>query len=273
MTRASLLLAAAAVAAVIAAPASSQSLSGGARAAALGGGTTALAGESWSNANPASIVGTHGPAAALFVSRSFGLAELVLSEFSAGTALGSFFVAVAGASFGFEEFRTSELRLVLARAFRPGTSRIARFGATIQANHLYIRGYGSASTFAFHAGGILALSELLDAGFAATNLNAPSFAGVAPLERRLSVGLAFRPEPRLVVIADVVKEIRSDASLRGGIEIRALPGFFLRAGFTSQPATCTFGTALAVGAIAADIVMARHSELGWSQGASLQMSW
>lgn len=253
------------------------SMEGGARAAALGHAATALPGDVWGFANPASWATLPGRALSFYAGQAFGLADL---RFGAAhivepTALGAF--AGGARTFGSEDFRETTLTLGYARGLRLGTTRAIYVGADVR----YVRvaqggGYGSAGAAGLSLGGLVAVLPGVHFGARATNLNAPTLAteaGGEELPRTLALGLGYAPDERLLVLVDAFKDIDHPLSVRAGAELRLVEALALRAGVTTAPTRFTTGAGLRTGRIRASVVAEQHQDLGWSPAASLGLQW
>lgn len=254
-------------------PASAQPLQGGARAAALGGAATALPGEVWGQANPAAWATLSGPAVSFFASQAYGLTELRLGAAHAAypTRIGT--LAIQARSFGFEAFRESTFRLGYARSVRLGTTRTFHVGLTLDYARVAIERYGNQGAVGVSLAWLVAVLPTLHAGFHATNLNRPSYEDGAELPRTFAFGLSYAPAPGLLVMADVVKDVRFPAAVRGGLEITPVDALALRAGVASAPMRFTSGVGIRLGPLAADLAAERHYVLGWSPGIEVGVRW
>lgn len=255
------------------APAHAQALEGGARSAALGGASTALRGARWLDANAAVGATRESRAVSFFASESYGLSELRLAQFQYTEPLPFASVSLGASSFGFEDYRLTSVTLAAARTFSLGSTREAAFGSAIRYSQVSITGYGSASAVGLTLAGLVAVSPTLDLGFQATNLNAPSLGDEDELPRILSAGLFYRPDDRVGILLDVVKDVRFDPSIRGGLELQIADPLVLRTGFGTSPSRFSLGTGVAVRFVSVDLAVERHRLLGWTPAASLNLDW
>jgi hypothetical protein len=146
-------------------------------------------------------------------------------------------------------------------------------GLTGRYYHTHIEGYGSAGAVGLHLGLLLPLFSSLDLGAHATNVNGPSLVEGEPLPQTLSVGLQYRVDDNLLVLADVFKDRAFPAAVRGGLEVRPLSLIALRAGVATAPTRFTGGVGLHLGRLQAHVAAEQHAELGWSPSASLNLHW
>jgi len=246
-----------------------QTLEGGARAIALAGATTALLGEAWAHANPASWGGCQRPTLAFMVSQAYGLEALRLGAATYVQPTRPLTLALGARTFGFEDFRETHLWLGLAKALYPASQRPLHLGLSLRYQHVALTRYGSAGALGIWAGLQAHIFSWLMAGLATTNLNAPRWAGREALPQTLAIGLAYQPSTRFQVLLDVSKTMRFGPDFRIGVEVWALPALALRAGSGSLPERFTIGFGVVLGALQADIAVEHHAYLGWSPALSL----
>lgn len=249
------------------------SMEGGARAAALGGATTALAGDVWGQANPASWSTLSGRAVSFFASEAFGLAELRLgaAHYVEPTRLGTF--AVGARTFGFEAYRETHLNLGYARGFSFGTTRQFHVGVNARYYRVNIPQYGQAGTLGLSLGGLVSIGSSVYVGFHALNVNVPTLAGHEELPRTLSVGISYTPSERVRVVADAYDDIRFPLAIRAGLEIYPVQALALRAGVGTEPVRFSTGAGVRVGRLRADLAAERHEALGWSPALAVRLQW
>ena len=248
-----------------------QSLHNGGRAAGVAGAVTALRGQAWGGANPATWAGLPRTAVSFFASEAFALAELRLAAAQIAHPLGFATLAAGAQTFGFEAYRSSVYHLGVARRLRLGTTRGLDLGIAVTYDHRSIPGYGRGGALGFSVGWQTDIVPVLAVGFHATNLHRPALADGSELARRIALGLVYEPLPGTRVLADVVKDVRFPASFRGGLEITPVPALTLRSGISTVPVRYTAGVGVRVGPLAADVAVERHYALGWSPAASLGM--
>jgi hypothetical protein len=235
----------------------------GARIAALGGAGVALPGDPWGFLiNPAcsmpararSIGFVHAPS-------SFGLRELSRSGFVCleSGALGS--IAVSGIRFGFDLYRELSFGLSFGAEIAPGF----RAGAAVHFFRITIQGYGSAWTLGTDVGLLWAPSGDVQIGFTATNVNAPAIGRAREkLPQTIGVGTVYAPFPGLLVVCDLVKDIRFPPELRFGIEYSPVEPVALRAGAGRDPSTFGGGLGIALDLLVLDYSVVRHEALGFT---------
>ena len=252
---------------------SSYDLFGNARSDALGQGTTGTTSMVDAHANPAAPALGSGAAVLLYTRQSFGLpalrygASMVLVPFAWGT------LSTGASTFGFEDYRELHFTAGYARRFQLGTSRPLHLGGGARYHHVSIPRYGSTGALGIQVGGLIRVLRSLQFGFRVTNLNGAALVDGAPLPRTLAVGLSYRALRRLLVVADVFKDVRYPAAVRGGVEVRPVSVLALRAGVTTTPVQFAGGIGVRLSPVRADVAAVQHQELGWSPSASLQFRW
>ncbi len=252
---------------------STYDLYGHARSDALGNSTTALPSATGVQANPAALATLSTSTASFYARQGFGLAALrygaahIALPFDWGT------VSSGLSSFGFEDYREVHASAGYARAFSFGTARAVRTGVTLRYYHTSIPGYGNASTVGVHLGLGVQLLRSLHLGAYATNVNGASLGDDTPLPRTLAVGIYYRAFSSVRVTADLFKDVRFPATVRGGIEVRPVDPLFLRAGLTTTPARFTGGVGVRLGPLSAALAAEQHQTLGWSPSVTLQVDW
>ena len=249
------------------------SMEGGARSAALGGAATALEGDAWGEANPATWATLSGRAVSFFATEAFGLDALRLGavQYVEPTRIGAFAVGVR--TFGFEQYRETHGALGYARSFAFDSVRTLSVGGSVTYEQLAIEGFGSAGAVALSVGWLARVLPDVLVGFHATNLNRAELAGREALPRTFALGAAYRPVPSLQVLLDAYKDVDFPVSIRGGLEVLPVPALALRAGVATQPTRFTAGAGVRLGWIAADVAAERHEALGWTPGVSFGLMW
>lgn len=256
-------------------PACSQSsydLYGSGRASALGYASTTLA-AGGVNANPAAGAWSRQRMASFYARQSFGIAALRYGSLYANWPFEWGVLSGGMSTFGNDAYRESHYSLGFARGLQFGTSRRVYTGVMGRYYHTRIEGYGSAGAFGLHLGLLVSLLPSLQFGAHATNVNGPSLTDGERLPQTLAIGLKYRASSQLSVVVDAFKDIAFPLSVRGGLEVRPLPIFAVRAGVTTSPVRFTGGVGIRVGPVHTHLAAEQHPELGWSPSASLEVHW
>ena len=225
----------------------------------------ALTGTAYGMANPASITGREALSLAFAASRSFGLGQLdhLLTTGTVGTRLGN--AALVIESFGFEAYRRLTGHLLIAGSVR---SQTISAGARMSYSHLTIRGFGSRGLGRLSLGVRAAVGARVSIGMMVENI-ARSRSDTAEGGRRIAVGVMIVPADFVILVADVEQAEQFLPALHAGTEIEVFDRVTLRGGFSTFPATFSFGIGIRVAAIGADLAAARHQPLGWSNSVGM----
>jgi len=87
------------------------------------------------------------------------------------------------------------------------------------------------------------------------------------------LGLAYKPSSKVLVTAEVEKDLDYKASFRGGVEYAAAEGFFLRLGAGSNPTLISFGLGYQKNTLMIDVGSAYHLDLGFMPALSAGYSF
>jgi hypothetical protein len=191
----------------------------------------------------------------------FGLKELSRSGFAVACSPQCGTFAVTGITFGFDLYRETTLGLSFGREIAPAL----RAGAGLRFDLLSISGYGSAWTFAADVGIHWAVTEGVDVGLAARNVNAPSIGrSHEMLPRTFGVGAAYAPIHGMLVALDCVKDTRFPPEFHFGCEYSPLNALALRVGTGRNPASLGAGVGIAADPIVLNYAFEQHPALGVS---------
>lgn len=241
----------------------------GARAVGLAGAGIALGGDVWGGGNPAAWSGLTRREVSLYADQRYGLAELRSGALRAALPLNALAVGLGVQSFGYQDYRVTTGTLGAAKAFRLGTTRRVHAGLAANVHNVAFGGdYGSGSAATLDAGVMTDVLPQMTVAARATNLLATGLAG-APLPRRLALGLAYRADARLTVVADLEQEVREDLSVRAGVEVRPVPSLALRAGAATGPRRLGVGASFTTARLVADVAADYHPDLGLSPAVGL----
>ena len=242
----------------------------GARTAALGGAGLALRGDPWGTlTNPGLSMRTQALAFGIVHAPSpFGLRELSRSGFLLVESFVFGSVAASGSRFGFDLYRELSFRLSFGTDIAPGL----RAGAALNYYRLAIPDYGSASTFGGDLGLVWEASDDVAVGLSATNVNAPAIGrSKEKLPQTFGAGSAYAPFPGLILLLDLVKDIRFPLELRFGVEYSPLEALALRAGAGRDPSTFGCGVGVTLDPATVDYSFTRHEALGFTHRIGLTL--
>ncbi|PRY13670.1 hypothetical protein CLV24_10540 [Pontibacter ummariensis] len=217
-----------------------QLYSTGARAAALGGAAVALP-DLWAlQNNVAGIAGLEQPQAGAYVENRFGIqafTTVALQAVLPTEGYGSYGLSVS--RFGDELYSQQHIGLGVAH-------RLGQFSLGVKADvwQVAVKSYGSEKGVALSVGGQGEIVPNLYVGAYAFNLNQAKLSAFEDerLPTVMKAGLAYRPAPKLLLIAETEKDIDYDASFKAGIEYQVLKDkLALRTGFNTLINKLTFG--------------------------------
>jgi hypothetical protein len=247
----------------------------GARAVALGYAYQGIRGDYWSlYHNPAGIAGVEKMTAGAYVVRRFNLKELTSG--SAGLVLpfleGEHTLGLDMTTFGFSVYRENRIGLTYATTLLDKVS----LGVKLNYASLAIANYGSESSLYVDVGVNAKISSQLSFGFSATNVNRAKL-GQDPAAEALptvvTAGLAYQPSDRVLLVADVQKDVDHPLSVRGGLEYYLNDFVIARIGVSNEPLSWQMGLGLVKDAMQIDFAFGYTDRLGYSPHISLSYAF
>ncbi|MFK7923612.1 MAG: hypothetical protein AB8H47_16765 [Bacteroidia bacterium] len=242
----------------------------GARAISLGRAYVGVGSDFWSlYHNPAGIAGISATQVGAFFEQRFFLSELTYG--GAGVVVpfrGTQAIGLSLSSFGFSAYRENQLTATYAIQFFDKV----RIGATLHYAQLAIENYGSRGALFADVGIQYQLNSKVSLGVSAYNVNRARLEGQNGSEfipTQLTAGLAFRASDKVLLVADVQKDIDHATSFRGGIEYQLLPILAIRTGVSTEPLTYNIGLGLIYKGLELDLAFGVHEQLGLSPFMSL----
>ena len=256
--------------------AEAQLAEGGARVLALGRAGVALGAQPWGHTNPAALAGLGARRVGLQASQAFGLSELALASATAAAPTPVGTAGLSARTFGFSERRETRVALAVARPLRLGPSRRLDLGVSVGVESAATEGFASTTAVVVGAGAQADLAPGLRAGLAARNL-----LGLASDDLRrsaatvpgLTVGLAYRPSPRALVVVDADQDLDLGLSARAGVELAVVDALALRLGVSTAPVRLTGGVGVSVGGLRADVAVERHESLGVTPAVGVEVAF
>ncbi len=194
----------------------------------------------------------------------FGEQRFFLSELNvlrAGVAL-PVSAGVFGLSleyFGFDQYNEQKIGLSYARRL----SKLISISGQIDYLNTRIPEYGNDGSLTFELG---IQSNLVENLTLAAHIYSPVQVRInedysIPSVYRL--GLAYKPSSKVIVTAELEKDLDYEATFRGGLEYAAAEGFFLRLGAGSNPTIISFGLGYKKNTLTIDVASAYHLDLGF----------
>lgn len=242
----------------------------GARAISLGRAYVGVGGDFWSlYHNPAGIAGISQMQVGAFFEQRFFLQELTyggagfVAPFAEQQAFG-----LSISSFGFSSYRENLASLSYGiRVFEK-----VSFGASVHFANIAITDYGSGMALFANVGLRYEINEQLSLGVSAYNVNRARLrtqTGEDYIPTQLTAGIAYQPSEKVMIVADVQKDIDHPISFRGGIEYALLPSLKIRTGVSTEPLTYNIGFGLEYQRVQLDVAFGVHEQLGLSPFLSL----
>lgn len=263
----------------LAAPAAAQYAEGGARVLALGRAGVALGQEAWGHTNPAAWAGLRERRVGLQASQAFGLSELRLATLSAGAPTPVGTVGLAARSYGFSERRETRVIVGLGRPLPISPSRRLDVGVSVGYESAATEGYDSVGAVLLSAGVQSELVPGLRGGLAARNLlglgrsDEDDLRYSAATVPGLTVGLAYAPSERALLVLDADQDLDFGLSIRAGAEVLPVEALALRVGVSTEPVRFTAGAGVRVGGLRADVAVERHETLGLTPAVGVEVSF
>lgn len=247
----------------------------GARAIALGHAYQGIRGDYWSlYHNPAGISGVSTISAGAYVVRRFNLKELTSG--SAGLVIpfleGGHTLGIDLTTFGFSAYRENRIGLTYA------TSLLDKVSIGVKLNYasLAIANYGSQSSLYVDIGVNSQISPQLSLGFTATNVNRAKLGqdpATEDLPSVVTAGLAYQPSDRVILVADVQKDVDHPLSIRGGIEYYLNDYVIARVGVRNEPVSWQAGFGLVKDDMQIDFAFGYTDRLGYSPHISVSYAF
>jgi len=241
----------------------------GGRRISLGGAYAGIRGDYWSlNANPSGLFGIESMQAGVFVERRFLLNQM--NHGNAGFALPFMERHAAGISFGgfgFGGYSDSQIGFTYAAKV---IDQI-HLGARINYKRTSIANYGSAGALVVDAGLNAMLSKGLTFGFCVYNANQARLNRelFEQIPTTLEMGLAYQASDKVLIVADLQKQINFPYSFRGGVEYALIPTLKARIGVSTQPVTLNAGLGLDWKGLLVDWSNSYHEYLGYTPALSI----
>ncbi|MEM8898093.1 MAG: hypothetical protein AAGC85_08310 [Bacteroidota bacterium] len=247
----------------------------GARALSLGNAYVGVRGDYWSlYYNPASIATISGLGMGAYVEQRYLLEEFNYG--SAGLVIPIFerqAIGLEASSFGFSAYRESRV------AFSYGISFLNNFsiGAKLNYATLNIAEHGNTEAIYVDVGFNTALSDELSLGFAAYNVNQAQIETATGFMEDIptvfSAGIAFTPNEKVMLVADLQKDIDHPVSFRGGIEYAFADVLQARVGVSNEPLTASGGFGVNHNGLNLDFAVSYQEQLGYTPHVSLSYTF
>lgn len=235
----------------------------GARSNSMGNSSVTLT-DVWAfHHNPGAMAELEKQAIGISYENRFLLKELQSQGLVVGQPLKRGVVSFGAQTYGFKTYRTNRLGL----GYSLKLSEL--FSAGVQLNYQNIRlseNYGNKNTLTAEVGVLAKITDKWSVGVAAFNLGRNKLADFQDdrFTTLMRLGTSYKVSKKVLVTAEVEKNV--DFALRGkaGIEYQLLDKFYLRGGFATQPIEASFGFGYRFSVFQLDFGSAYHQQLGWS---------
>jgi len=189
----------------------------------------------------------------------FGMTDLTAASAQAGYQKDKLGLAAGFGTMGGALYRENVIRTAVS--FRP--FKQAGFGLGLSGYNLSIQRYGSANALGLDLGFIGSPLENLVIGAVAKNINRPRIGSSdEEIAQWLDWGVSYVLLNQLTYAFQVQNQRGYNSQLRFGQEYRHNRHLALRAGFSSQPSSFSFGLGLFLKKLRLDYAVKTHSSLG-----------
>lgn len=235
----------------------------GARSASMGNASVTLS-DVWSvQHNQAGLGNLTSASVGLYVENCYMASGVNIGAWAVAIPTKGGTFGVSTTYFGNELYKDTKFGLAFGKAFGP------KFSAGIQMDYLYTtlaENYGSSGAFTFEGGILVALTDKMKAGIHIFN---PIRAKLADYndERIPTIfrsGISYTFSEKVLVCAEVEKDIDYDPVIKGGVEYHMIPQLYLRAGIATNPTLSSFGFGLELKKLKLDFSTSIHQTLGIS---------
>lgn len=219
----------------------------------------AVASESNVWINPAALSGVSSFRSTVFYSPSpFQLPQLTNYGLLVADDIGHVKAALALSSFGYSLYRETTGSLTAA------VTDIENFcaGMTLSVHHLAVHTYGNATKVGIDIGTTYTVTQELSLGCSITNINGATFGGDDDIPRVLIAGFSFSVLENSFLTFDLVKDVRYDATYRGGVEFSPHEIVVVRSGVQGEPSRLFGGIGIRIAPFTVDYGVGTHDDLG-----------
>lgn len=239
----------------------SQTPTSGAKGAAMGGVGATFTDINSAFGNQAGLAHIEEMSAIVFAERRF--IESPINSLSAAFAypvgFGTFGLSVN--TFGVKNYQEQKIGLAYARKLFNNLS----IGAQFDYLNTNIPLYGTRGAISFEVGLQAQILKNLELGFHLYNPLKVEIADDNFLPTIYKAGLSYTPSEKVLLTAEVEKDIDYIARFKAGVEYRFSDLFFMRTGFATQPTLISLGLGLALqGGLGIDVAASYHQILGVS---------
>jgi len=240
------------------------SLMGG-RSISLGHAYTGVRGDLWAMSyNPAGIAQITGVNVGFYTERRFMMKELTFGGAAVAMPFkDKHFVGMEIGSFGYSIYRENRVSAAYATTF----GEIVSLGVKGNFSSTSLNEFGNSTAFFVDLGANTKIGKTMTLGLSAYNVN---FAQIKTVNGRqnlptvISAGVCYTPSDKVVIVADVQKNIQYPISFRGGIEYKVASFLCARIGASTAPLIMNAGVGVNYKNFSFDFANSIHERLGYT---------
>ncbi|MEW6062726.1 MAG: hypothetical protein AB1600_12375, partial [Bacteroidota bacterium] len=209
--------------------------------------------------NPAALLNVTSLTSSVFYSPSpFQLPQLTNFGAQIADDIGVAKVSASFTSFGFSLYKETTGSFSIAHSDIQNFS----FGATLSVYHLSISRYGTAVKGGVDIGAVYSFTEALMLGVALHNVTRSTFGNDDDIPQVMLAGVSYRVIGTMVVMFDLVKDVRYEPTYRAGAEFQPHEIVTLRTGIQGEPSRLFGGVGIHLSTVTVDYGIATHNDLG-----------
>ena len=216
--------------------------------------------------NQAGLSSLKNPSFIASAERRFALADLnnLAAGFALPTNSGTFGISVN--YFGFDQYNETKVGIAYSRKLMEKLS----IGVQFDVLNTRIPEYGSKNLYTFEVGIQSELSEQFTLGFHIFNPVRLEIVEDEYLPSVIQAGITYQPSKKVIVNAELEKDIDFPFTVKLGIEYEMVDNFYLRIGANTEPTNLSFGLGYQLkNKLRIDFASSYHQELGFTPAISL----
>ena len=240
----------------------------GGRSASLANASVALE-DVWAyHHNPAGLASLKQISAGACYENRFLLRELQSQGLAVAIPMKTGVISVGAQLYGYELYRSQKAGVGYSLPLSE------KFSAGVQMNYQGLQlgsNYGSKSTVTAEIGILGEITDEWKIGVSVFNLGRAKLAEFADdrFSTLMRLGTSYEISDKVLVLAEVEKNIEYPIRVKAGLEYEPLDRFFVRVGAATKPIELTFGFGYRFRSFQLDLGSAFHQQLGWSPHFSL----
>ncbi|MEL6141120.1 MAG: hypothetical protein AAFQ37_06000 [Bacteroidota bacterium] len=216
--------------------------------------------------NPAGLASLKQVGVNLSGEQRFSLSELQLFNLGVAVPLAGGGLGLTLNSFGYSSLRENRVSVVYGRSLGPNF----RIGGEIIGFNTSVEGYDSRFAATFGFGMQVDLLPELTVGVRAFSPFRVELVPDEDLPQLLAAGLAYQPNDKITLLAEVHQDLDLPARFRGGLEYNFSEVVDLRFGVATGPAQLSFGAGFrATPTLQIEVAASYHETLGLSPGVGI----